>query len=166
MRQVLRRGGGVGGGVPYFPSDSASTTNQTQMRNTNTLTGAFKGFRCVKALRSHTGGRQAALWFTIPTVERFLHSRGSSRSPPDHQHMEACARIHKFNFSKWHPRLKWLKCATPGRRLLLIRLSFQLIFEPFAVYFQRLPDKRFLERSILDDKYVRTPHLLTFSARC
>lgn len=85
MRQVQRCGGGQG--FQYFPSDSASTTNQTQMRNTNTHAGAFKDFRCVYALRSHTGGLKAALWFTMPTVERgrLSPSRGSSsrgcRSP-------------------------------------------------------------------------------------
>lgn len=38
MRQVLR----CGGSIQYFPSDSAPTANQTQMRNTNTCTVAQK----------------------------------------------------------------------------------------------------------------------------
>lgn len=44
MRQVLKCVGVCArvceGGIQYFPSDSASTTNQTQMRNTNTHTVA------------------------------------------------------------------------------------------------------------------------------
>lgn len=48
----------------------------------------------------------------------------------------------------------------------MIRLSSQLIFEPFGVYFQRLLAKRFLKRSIVDDKHVRRCHFLTFALRC
>lgn len=46
MRQVLR----CGGSIRYFPSDSAPTANQTQMRNTNTCTVAQNLYSVILAL--------------------------------------------------------------------------------------------------------------------
>lgn len=119
MRQVLRRGGACGGGFQYFPSDSASTTNQTQTRNTNTHTvgrrlncaipGLLKAFAPSTAPRPQLTHRRAkgAPWFTKPTVER----RGGGGFVPQQGFLQPGMQI----TSIWHASTNSISLnGTPG----------------------------------------------------
>lgn len=131
MRQVERRGGWRG--FQYFPSDSASTTNQTQTRNTNTHAVAHRLKRAIpellKAFAPSTAPRPllphrrtkgcSVVYPAHCQTGCFVPQQGFLQ--PGMQITNIWRPVNTLHFLKWHPRC--LKCATPGRRLPLIRLS-------------------------------------------